>query len=59
MLLRFQEEEKIPQTVERPQLKKLSLQKKAACAGVLPKCSISAEKARLAVKTVCKEMYVR
>ena len=30
---------------------------KAACASVSSKCNISAEKARVAVKKVCKEMY--
>ena len=60
-LLRFEEEEKLPQTVERPKLRKISKtfteQIKAACASISSKCIISEEKARVAVKTVCKEMY--
>ena len=60
-LLRFEEEEKLPQTVERPKLRKISNtfaeEVNAACASVSSKCSISAEKARVAVKTVCKKMY--
>ena len=60
-LLRFEEEEKLPQTVERPKLRKISKifteEVKAVCASLSSKCSISAEKARGAVKTVCKEMY--
>ena len=46
-LLRFGEEEKLPQTVERPKLRKISKtfteEVKAACASVSLKCSISAE----------------
>ena len=60
-LLRFEEEEKLPQTVERPKLRKISKtcteEVKAACASVWSKCSIPAEKFRVAAKTVCKEMY--
>ena len=60
-LLRFEEEEKLPQTVERPKLRKISKtfteEVKAACASVSSKCSISAEKAWAAVQTVCKEIY--
>ena len=56
-LLRFEEEEKLPQTVERPKLRKISKTFTAACASVSSKCIISEEKARVAVKIVCKEMY--
>ena len=44
-----------------PKLRKISKtfteEVKAACASVSSKCNISAEKARVAVKKVCKEMY--
>ena len=60
-LLRFEEEEKLLQTVERPKLRKINktftAEVKAACASVSSKCSISAEKAWVAVQTVCKEIY--
>ena len=60
-LLRFEKEEKLPQTVERPKLRKasktLTEEVKAACASLSSKCSISSEKARVAVNTVCKEIY--
>ena len=59
--LRFEEEEKLPQAVERPKLIKRSKtfaeEVKAACARISSKCSISADKARVAVKTVCNDIY--
>ena len=60
-LLRFEEGEKLPQTVERSKLRKISKtfteEVKAASASVSSKCSISTEKANVAFDTVCKEMY--
>ena len=60
-LLKFEEEEKLSQAVERPNLRKIrktfTEEIKAACASVSLTCSISVEKAKVAVKTVRKEMY--
>ena len=60
-LLRFEEEEKLPQTVEKPKLRKISKtfteEVRASCPSVSSKGCISVEKDRVAVKTVCKEMY--